>query len=579
MVGIDGGQTSLRCVVCSTEGEVRSYVEMPSCSRILDRANRQEAEDRLSEAICWGLDSAGARPEEVAAVWIGMSGVPSPDSKPARLWEVAVRRAFPQVGQVHADSDVSAALYGAAGLAPGVVILSGTGSIAFGRDEAGRTARAGGWGYILGDEGSGYSIGMAGLKAVVRAQDGLAPATSLTRAVTDRLGLEGVYDLKGFIYSRRLSPSLIAGLSRTVSAAAAGGDRVAREIMLVSGRELADLVVSVRQQLQLDRVPTPVYPVGGVLSHEPLVRQSLTDALRRTAPLAVMGTPVLPAVGGAAICALLSLGLRLDGSFVERLRETLPPSPRRRDAERPRWDVQSLRRHLRHRLIVSCQATPPDYADDPYVLTCLAKAAVAGGAAAIRANGPDTIREMREALAVPILGINKVDRETNEVYITPTPEAAEEVIRAGADFIAVDCTGRPRPDGRSTSQLVAAIRERQAVPIMGDVSTLEEAVAAARMGVDFVATTLAGYTPYSNGSAGVDVNLIRAIAERVPVPVIAEGGVWTPEEAAQAIEAGAWSVVVGGAITRPRLITQRFVAALAALESRRTQTCTCPQRS
>ncbi len=76
---------------------------------------------------------------------------------------------------------------------------------------------------------------------------------------------------------------------------------------------------------------------------------------------------------------------------------------------------------------------------------------MAGGAAAIRANGPDTIREMREALAVPILGINKVDRETNEVYITPTPEAAEEVIRAGADFIAVDCTGRPRPDGRSTS--------------------------------------------------------------------------------------------------------------------------------
>lgn len=569
IVGVDGGQTSLRCLVCSTQGDVLSYLEMSSCSRILDRANRQEAEDRLVEVIRWGIESAGAQPGQVAAIWIGMSGVPSQDSKPGRLWELAVRQEYHQVAEVHVDSDVASALYGAVGLEPGVVILSGTGSIAFGRDGAGRTARAGGWGYLLGDEGSGYAIGMAGLKAIVKAQDGIGPATSLTAATVERLDLERVYDIKNFLYSRRLSPSLVAGLCLTVSRAAAGGDQVARGIMLTAGRDLAVLSSSVLQQLGLTQVETRVYPAGGVLEHEPLVRQGLAEALRGLAPLAKLGAPLLPAVGGAVICALRSIGLGPDDSFIRRLRESLPQSPVKRTESRPRWDAQALRHHLRHRLIVSCQATPPDYANDPYVLTCLAKAAVAGGAVAIRANGADTIREMTEALTVPILGINKVDREINDVYITPTLQAAEEIIKAGADIIAVDCTKRARPDGSSTRQLIAKIRACHAVPIMGDVSTVDEAAEAAGMGVDFVATTLAGYTPYSQSTSGVDLDLIREISTKVPVPVIAEGHIWTPEEAVQAIEAGAWAVVVGTAITRPRMITQRFVEALASFEAER----------
>lgn len=218
------------------------------------------------------------------------------------------------------------------------------------------------------------------------------------------------------------------------------------------------------------------------------------------------------------------------------------------------------------KLIVSCQALPDEPLHGAHIMAQMAVAVSIGGAAAIRANGPDDIRAIREAVNLPIIGLYK-DGDTG-VYITPTFRHAQEISEAGADAIALDATARPRPDGSTINELFKQIHTQLGKPIIADVSTLEEGIAAEAAGAEFVASTLSGYTDYSPQESGPDVKLIAALAKNLSVPVIAEGKIHTPEDALRAFEAGAFSVVVGSAITRPRTITARFVD---AIEKRRRQ--------
>jgi len=217
-------------------------------------------------------------------------------------------------------------------------------------------------------------------------------------------------------------------------------------------------------------------------------------------------------------------------------------------------------RRLRGGLVVSCQAPPGDPLRGPAFMTAMARAAVLGGAVGIRAEGPDDVQAVRRAVEVPVIGLWK--QGTEGVYITPTVDHARAVAEAGAEIVAIDATGRPRPDRSTVPELVAGLRQTHRCLVMADVSTLEEGAAAAEAGADLVGTTLSGYTPYSRQGPGPDLGLVAALAARVEVPVVAEGRITTPAEARAALDAGAWAVVVGGAITRPELITARFAAAL-----------------
>jgi N-acylglucosamine-6-phosphate 2-epimerase len=219
---------------------------------------------------------------------------------------------------------------------------------------------------------------------------------------------------------------------------------------------------------------------------------------------------------------------------------------------------------LKGGLIVSCQAQPGSPLRDSAIMVAMAKAAEVGGAVGIRANGPEDIAAIRAAVRLPIIGILKQDLRGFDVRITPTVEAAETVVAAGADILALDATQRPHPGGLPAGELIAACRRRfgLGVLIMADVSTLAEGVAAAGAGADLVGTTLSGYTPYSRQLAGPDFELIAELAGALRVPVIAEGRIATPEDARRALELGACAVVVGAAITQPEAITRRFVAAL-----------------
>lgn len=216
-------------------------------------------------------------------------------------------------------------------------------------------------------------------------------------------------------------------------------------------------------------------------------------------------------------------------------------------------------------LVVSCQALPgePMYRADGGVMPLFAIAAERAGAVAIRANSARDVAEIKQAVQLPVIGLIKHKHPASPCYITPTMQEVDALVEAGADIVATQLTDCPRPDGLTVEQFVAAILERHpGLPIMADISTADEGRRAAAAGAHLVGTTLSGYTPQSQGRPAPDADLVATLAAELEIPVIAEGQVHTPEQARRMLDLGAHCVVVGGAITRPLEIAQRFVTAL-----------------
>lgn len=211
-------------------------------------------------------------------------------------------------------------------------------------------------------------------------------------------------------------------------------------------------------------------------------------------------------------------------------------------------------------LIVSCQALEDEPLFGSSHMAVMAAAAEQGGAVAIRANSPADVAAIKLSCSLPVMGIYKQVYPNSDVFITPTLREAEQLAAAGADWLALDATGRPRPDGQTLEQLVRDIRRQfPHLGLMADISNAEEGIRAMDLGFDLVSTTLAGYTADSVYTSGPDLELIRSLAALSRTPVVAEGRVWTPDDCRSCLEAGAYAVVVGTAITRPREITARFV--------------------
>ncbi len=219
---------------------------------------------------------------------------------------------------------------------------------------------------------------------------------------------------------------------------------------------------------------------------------------------------------------------------------------------------------LRGGLIVSCQAEALEPMRGARIMAAMARAAAEGGAVGIRANGPADIQAVRRVVSLPIIGIFKVDLPGWEVRITPRLEDATLAAQAGAHIIALDATRRLHPENLTAAELIQAVKQSAGCPVMADVSTFEEGVAAAQAGADLVATTLSGYTPYSPQQVEPDFDLVHSLSRAIPVPVIAEGRIATPQQARRMLDLGAYAVVVGSAITRPQWITRQFAQALSA---------------
>lgn len=228
-----------------------------------------------------------------------------------------------------------------------------------------------------------------------------------------------------------------------------------------------------------------------------------------------------------------------------------------------------LLNQLKGGLIVSCQALPgePLYRADHSVMPAMARAALTAGARGIRACGVRDVAAIRQETGLPVIGLIKKKYEGYDSYITPTMSEVDALVAAGAHIVALDCTDRARGDQMSGARYLSAVRKKYPkLMLMADISVFEEGIAAAAAGADFIGTTMSGYTPYSPQTLDPDFVLVSRLAAAVDVPVIGEGRIHTPQQAVRMLECGAWSVVVGGAITRPQEIAARFVKELEKKE-------------
>lgn len=214
-------------------------------------------------------------------------------------------------------------------------------------------------------------------------------------------------------------------------------------------------------------------------------------------------------------------------------------------------------------LIVSCQALPHEPLYDSYIMSKMAYAAMLGGAVGIRANTIVDILAIRKRVDLPIIGIIKQEYDGSDVYITPTMDEVDALVEIGCDIIATDATNRIRPNGKTFEDFFSEVRAKYPNQLfMADTSCFEEGQLAERLGFDLIGTTMAGYTPYTKGRSLPDLELIEKYSKELNVPIIAEGGIWSPEDLKNVYKSGAFSAVCGTAITRPMDITKRFVKAL-----------------
>ncbi|MBQ3311315.1 N-acetylmannosamine-6-phosphate 2-epimerase [bacterium] len=217
---------------------------------------------------------------------------------------------------------------------------------------------------------------------------------------------------------------------------------------------------------------------------------------------------------------------------------------------------------LKHTIVVSCQAMPNEPLYKEECMAAMMKSVLNGGAGGLRVAGVRDVKNAKKITSVPVIGLTKPDEIPPNwkeiVYITPSIKHVSFLIKAGADIIAFDGTSR-KHENCTVEEIIKYIKMNRRVS-MADISTLEEGINCEKLGVNMLSTTLSGYTQFSPlKNDGPDFELLENLVKTVKIPVVLEGRIWTPEEVDKAFELGAHCVVIGSAITRPQLITKRFI--------------------
>jgi N-acylglucosamine-6-phosphate 2-epimerase len=209
---------------------------------------------------------------------------------------------------------------------------------------------------------------------------------------------------------------------------------------------------------------------------------------------------------------------------------------------------------IKGQMIISCQAVlgEPLYEEEKSVMYLMARAAKIAGTPAIRTSGIRDVAAIKKETGLPVIGLIKIQYPGFEGYITPTMKEVDELVEAGSDVVALDCTMRKRGDGKTVNEFIFEIRVKYPdIILMADVSNYEEGINAWHCGVDIVGTTMSGYTDYTTKQDEPDYKLMERLAADIKIPVICEGKIHDPEQAVKAMDTGVWAIVVGGAITRP----------------------------
>ncbi len=301
VLGIDAGGTKTICLLADESGRILNEARGPGAN--LQASGELEVEKVLHRVMEEAIGDRDLRPD---AVCLGIAGVDRPKDSDA---VTAIMRRLGFKSRTLVVNDALVALVAGAGDRPGVVIVAGTGSIAYGRDGEGRAARSGGWGYLLGDEGGGFWIGRAALVAVVRQSDGRGPATQLTDLVLAHLSLASPRDLIHAVYERGMARQAMAAIAFVVHRAADDGDAVAREILARAAGELAAAAASVIARLAMRGDVFPTVLAGGILRGIPSLAQEVSLRMVEAAPRTqVRLLDAEPAVGAVTLALRLARG-------------------------------------------------------------------------------------------------------------------------------------------------------------------------------------------------------------------------------------------------------------------------------
>jgi N-acetylglucosamine kinase-like BadF-type ATPase len=298
-IGVDGGASKTAALVTDEAGQALGRGLAGGSNHL--RVGIEEATRNIERAVNIAMVEAGIAMRNVEYAYCGIAGSDHPLHRQRVIDSLKIF--FPR-GNFIVDTDARIALTGAVGFGAGIVIISGTGSVSFGRNASGDEARAGGWGPTLGDEGSGYWIAREGLSAIVRAHDGRGFATKMTDLLCDEYEMCSPDELPKFVYAATTHIDDIARYGRLVINAAHGGDDVAREILTRGGSELAECVLAIARRLHMTDTDFPVAYVGGAFHAAEMLLSPMRLRIQRDAPGAVLIPPKSSPVEGAAMMAM-----------------------------------------------------------------------------------------------------------------------------------------------------------------------------------------------------------------------------------------------------------------------------------
>jgi N-acetylglucosamine kinase len=298
-IGVDGGGSKTDALVIDETGQPLGRGLAGPANHL--RVGIETATRNIERAVNIAMVEAGIAIRNVEYAYCGIAGADHPAHR-QRVID-SLRIFFPR-GNFIVDNDARIALTGAVGFGSGIVVIAGTGSVAFGRNEAGEESRAGGWGPTIGDEGSGYAIARDGLSAIVRAHDGRGPRTKMTELLCYDYDMCSPEDLPRFVYATTTHADDIARYGKLVIEAARQGDQVARDILQRAGTELAECVLAVARRLKLTDSAFPVAHVGGAFHAGELLLGPMRKTLTREAARAELMPPKQTPVEGAALMAI-----------------------------------------------------------------------------------------------------------------------------------------------------------------------------------------------------------------------------------------------------------------------------------
>ena len=316
LIAVDGGQSSTLAMVMTIDGRIIGTGFAGPSNHVDEPGGPERLRNALDQSINQALLVSQQHPNQVTGICLGMTG----GADIAREW---ITSQYPSIN-VQSYYDYVTSLAGASLAIEGVVVIGGTGAVAYGRLDDGRDAKAGGWGYLMGDEGSGYDIGRRALQVAAQASDGRIDMTQLLTMIPAQLGLPDLKAIHKLLYSGQLTRPQIARLTVSVISAAEAGDQAAQQLLDDAADALATAGLAVIRQLGKLESGLPIYPTGGLFQSNTLLKNAFRKNIALHAPHIEVKDPAFPPIAGGLLLALKSALGNLNDATIAMMRETFP---------------------------------------------------------------------------------------------------------------------------------------------------------------------------------------------------------------------------------------------------------------